>query len=151
MRSYLPEYQLLQRVLNEQSETDPNGNTVAKDKKHILPSSLQNPSDPDATYRSKAGKDHKGYAGNLVETFDENVLRRRYQVDRISVRGVVRSKFWFAFKLMAINVKRVLKKASTQAMDIFDAVIIYCLARNMEIAEAQNVLANFDLPVMGAE
>ena len=32
-----------------------------------------------------------------------------------------------------------------------DAAIIYCLARNMEIAEAQNVLADFDLPVLGVE
>ncbi|MBO4976187.1 MAG: hypothetical protein J6C54_00335 [Lachnospiraceae bacterium] len=32
---------------------------------------LQNPSDPDATYRSKAGKSHKGYSANLVEAVDE--------------------------------------------------------------------------------
>lgn len=35
-------------------------------------SSLQNPSDPDATYRYKAGRDHKGYVGNIVETVGEN-------------------------------------------------------------------------------
>ena len=68
----LPEYQLLRRVLLEQTETDSNGNVIPKDKKSITPSSLQNPSDPDATYRSKAGKDNKGYVGNLVETVDEN-------------------------------------------------------------------------------
>ena len=28
-------------------------------------------SDPDATYRSKAGKSHKGYIGNVVETVGE--------------------------------------------------------------------------------
>ena len=32
---------------------------------------LQNPSDPEATYRSKAGKAHKGYSANLVEAVDE--------------------------------------------------------------------------------
>jgi len=68
----LPEYQLLCRVLLEQTETDPKGNVIPKDKKSITPSSLQNPSDPDATYRSKAGKANKGYVGNLVETVDEN-------------------------------------------------------------------------------
>ena len=68
----LPEYQLLRRVLLEQSETDSKGNVIPKDKKSITPSSLQNPSDPDATYRSKAGKANKGYVGNLVETVDEN-------------------------------------------------------------------------------
>jgi hypothetical protein len=67
----LPEYQLLRRVLAEQTEKNAQGKSVSKDKKQISPSSLQNPSDPDATYRSKAGKDNKGYVGNLVETFDE--------------------------------------------------------------------------------
>lgn len=32
---------------------------------------LQNPADPDATYREKAGKKHHGYAANLTETVDE--------------------------------------------------------------------------------
>ena len=68
----LPEYQLLRRVLLEQTEKDAKGTVVPKDKNKITPSSLQNPSDPDATYRSKAGKGNKGYVGNLVETVDEN-------------------------------------------------------------------------------
>lgn len=67
----LQEYQLLRRVLKEQTETTTEGKLIPTDKKNILPSSLQNPSDPDATYRSKAGKDNKGYVGNLVETIDE--------------------------------------------------------------------------------
>ena len=33
---------------------------------------LQNPSDPDATYRTKAGKEHQGYAANLEETDGKN-------------------------------------------------------------------------------
>ncbi len=67
----LPEYQLLRRVLNEQTEKGDAGKDVPKNKKTIKPSSLQNPSDTDATYRRKAGKDHRGYVGNFVETFDE--------------------------------------------------------------------------------
>ena len=31
-------------------------------------SMMQNPSDPDATFRTKAGKDHRGYAANLDES-----------------------------------------------------------------------------------
>lgn len=68
----LQEYRLLIRVLEEQSRSDESGNPVAKDKKEITSTSLQNPSDPDATYRHKAGKDHKGYVGNIVETVGEN-------------------------------------------------------------------------------
>ena len=33
---------------------------------------LQNPSDPDATYREKAGKQNRGYTANVVETVGDN-------------------------------------------------------------------------------
>ena len=67
------EYQLLVRCLSEQ--------TVVKEAKRRLKTKedgamdsgiLQNPSDPDATYRDKAGKKHRGYAANLEETVGEN-------------------------------------------------------------------------------
>ena len=78
----LPEYQLLRRVLMEQTEHDPDGKPIPKDKKSITPDSLQNPSDPDATFRRKAGKKHKGYVGNIVETFDDqNAIITRYDYD----------------------------------------------------------------------
>jgi len=66
------EYQLLSRVLCEQAQEETDGCLKPKSKSEIQPDSLQNPSDPDATYRSKAGKDHKGYVGNIVETVGEN-------------------------------------------------------------------------------
>lgn len=66
------QYQLLVRVLNEQTDVDEAGNVIPKSKKDISSSSMQNPSDPDATYRNKAGKDHKGYALNIVETVGED-------------------------------------------------------------------------------
>ncbi len=66
------EYQLLIRVLAEQSEEDDKGSIVPKKKEDISSDSLQNPSDPDATFRKKAGKNHKGYTGNIVETVGEN-------------------------------------------------------------------------------
>ena len=65
------EYRLLLRVLREQATEDSTGTLKPKDKAEIRPDSLQNPSDPDATYRRKAGKDHKGYVGNIVETVGE--------------------------------------------------------------------------------
>ena len=66
------EYQLLIRVLDEQALFDEEGNASAKEKSEISSDSLQNPSDPDATYHCKAGKSHKGYVGNIVETVGEN-------------------------------------------------------------------------------
>jgi len=40
--------------------------------KHISPNSLQNPTDPDATYRKKEKKKHAGYTANIIEKFDDN-------------------------------------------------------------------------------
>ena len=66
----LTEYQLLCHMLKEQSDENADGTRTAKANKEISPISLQNPSDPDATYREKVGKDNTGYVGNVVETFD---------------------------------------------------------------------------------
>jgi len=68
----LPEYVLAKRMLNDQSIEDEQGNVIAKSNHDIAPSSLQNPSDPDATYRKKAEEHHTGYVANVVETFDES-------------------------------------------------------------------------------
>ena len=67
------DYRLLQRAIDEQTKKDDKGNRVLKSKEDgMTPDILQNPSDPDATYRSKAGKSHKGYCANLIEAVDKN-------------------------------------------------------------------------------
>lgn len=66
------EYQLLIRVIKEQTVADDNDSLTLKDKndKTMGPTILQNPADPDATYRYKAGKQHRGYVANLTEDVD---------------------------------------------------------------------------------
>ena len=54
------EFKLLARMLKEQ--THKHGIKVSKE---IAPDSLQNPTDPDATYRRKGKKKHIGYTANL--------------------------------------------------------------------------------------
>lgn len=67
------EYQLLERALEEQTKKDDQGNHIPRGKGEGFHSSiLQNPSDPDATYREKAGKSHVGYVANLTEAVDKN-------------------------------------------------------------------------------
>ncbi len=67
-----PEYKLLTRVINEQAILDSeDGKHKPRIKKDISAQSLQNPVDPDATFRMKAGEHHQGYVGNVVETVDE--------------------------------------------------------------------------------
>lgn len=44
---------------------------------------MQNPSDPEATFRSKAGKEHRGYAANLKKFLCENgSIVTYYQYDQ---------------------------------------------------------------------
>jgi hypothetical protein len=60
------EYQLLVRVIGEQTIEDENGSLSLKDKT-MDSTILQNPADPDATYRFESGKHHQGYVANLTE------------------------------------------------------------------------------------
>ena len=63
-----------------------------------------------AEYAKKLSTDeYKEYAKirNGVESVP-SILRRRYGIDRMPVRGLVRSKMWMGFKIGAINVKRVI-------------------------------------------
>lgn len=66
------EYTHLKRVIKEQGKKNEAGEIIPKENQEIKPDSMQNPSDPDATYRKKAGEDYKGYTANLVETVGEN-------------------------------------------------------------------------------
>ena len=84
------EYQLLERALNEQTKDDGKGGRTPKGKGEMNSSVLQNPSDPDATYRVKAGKAHRGYAANLTESVNENgsvVTDYQYDVNTRSDRS----------------------------------------------------------------
>lgn len=67
------EYQLLIRVIEEQTDKGPDGKLTLKSKKSGMNSEiLQNPADPDATFREKAGKENRGYIANIVEAADKN-------------------------------------------------------------------------------
>ena len=67
-------YQLLVCVLKEQTVVEESGARRLKTKEDGAMGSqiLQNPSDPDATYREKAGKQNRGYTANVVETVGDN-------------------------------------------------------------------------------
>jgi len=59
----------LSRLLEEQTVCS-EGKRVPREKEDISASSLQNPSEPDATYRKKKNQDHTGYVLDLVEARD---------------------------------------------------------------------------------
>ena len=62
--------------------------------------------------------------------------------------------FAFGFGLDVEETQQLLKiaqKPSLYPKLKRDAAIIYCLSRNIEIAEVQNVLTGFELPILGVE
>ena len=63
---------LQERVLKEQTVVEESGARRLKTKEDGAMGSqiLQNPSDPDATYREKEGKQNRGYTANIVETVE---------------------------------------------------------------------------------
>ena len=77
------EYQLLLRAIEEQTKKTDKGTRIPKDKKDDMGSDiLQNPADPEATFRVKAGKQHRGYSANITETVDaQGSVVTDYQYD----------------------------------------------------------------------
>ena len=67
-------YQLLLRVLKEQAVQREDGTYRLRTKEDggMDATILQNPGDPDATYREKAGKQHRGYVANVIEASGKN-------------------------------------------------------------------------------
>lgn len=64
-------FNILVRMLKEQTDST-DSMVKLKPSKEISPDSLQNPTDPDATYRTKGNNKHIGYVANIVETFDND-------------------------------------------------------------------------------
>ena len=63
------EYQLLVRCLSEQTVVEESVRRLrTKEDGGLHSGTLQNPSDPDATFLTKAGKEYQGYAANVEET-----------------------------------------------------------------------------------
>ena len=82
------EYELFVRCLSEQTVVEQGTRRLRTKEDGTMDSSaLQNPSDPDATYRNKSGKSHRGYTANLEETVGENgsvVTDYRYEPNTYS-------------------------------------------------------------------
>lgn len=67
------EYQLLLRCLSEQTVVENDLRRLRnKEDGGFSSSMLQSPTDPDATFREKAGKKYRGYVANLEESVSEN-------------------------------------------------------------------------------
>jgi hypothetical protein len=67
------EYQLFVRCLSEQTIVENNTRRLrTKEDKSMDSALMQSPVDPDATFRTKAGKQHRGYTANVEESVGAN-------------------------------------------------------------------------------
>lgn len=66
------EYQFFARCISEQTVRKEGSRWLATYEDGTMNSILQNPSDPEAAFRSKAGEEHRGYVANLEESVGEN-------------------------------------------------------------------------------
>ena len=62
----------LERVIEEQTKLKESGELKLKEKEEISSGSMQNPSDPEATYVENRGKKHKGYKVMVSESCSED-------------------------------------------------------------------------------
>jgi len=97
------EFKLLARMLKEQTRKG-----RIKPSKEIAPDSLQNPTDPDATYRKKGKKKHIGYTANIVEKFDD---------DNRMIEGYDLQKNTYSDQKFAKDTIKKLDKGSTALID----------------------------------
>ena len=67
------EYELFVRCLTEQTTIENSVRRLrTKEEGTMNSTALQNPSDPEATYRSKGGKSYRGYVANIEESVGKN-------------------------------------------------------------------------------
>ena len=72
------------------------GKAVLRDKKEVKADSLQNPNDPDATYRAKNDQKVQGYVTNITETVEEgkpNIITS-VQVDKVPTIESLRRRYF---------------------------------------------------------
>lgn len=90
------QYQLLIRVIREQTIREKDGALRFRTKMDggMDSNVLQNPSDPEATYREKAGKQNRGYAANVTESVGENgsIMGNKKAVVHVSAKSSEKAK-----------------------------------------------------------
>lgn len=70
-----------------------------------------------------------------------SVLRRRYRVDEMPIRGLVRAKIWFGFKIAAINFKSLLKGNRLMTKDLL--IYFYSVIKEQLMAYFGNIIQYF--------
>ena len=140
------EYQLFVRCISEQTIVEDSVRRLKTKEDGGMDSSLmQNPSDPEATYRTKAGKAHRGYIANVEESVGEN--------GSIITSYDVRTNNTSDCEMLQDHLQNMDTQEETVSMTVDGA---YASVENIELAVSKNVeLIPTDLtgqetdPIMG--
>jgi len=83
--------------------------------------------------RKLSTEEYKEYARirNAIEGVP-SILRRRYGIDEMPVRGLVRSKMWVGFKIAAINTKRIIKRIKDEGNEGYNTLLSDTISRFWE-------------------
>jgi len=131
------EYQLLVRCLSEQTVMEGGKRRLRKKEDGAMSSGmLQSPADPDATYREKAGKQHRGYVGNVEESVGENgsvVTGYEYETNNAGDSAMLKSNL------------EIMDRQELETLLVADGA--YAGEENTKLAAEKNVkLVTTDLP-----
>ena len=132
----ITEYQLLIRCLSEQTVTEDGKRRLKKKEEGMGSGLMQSPSDPEATYREKARKGHRGYSANVEESVGENgscVTDYQFEQNNKSDSAFLKDKL------------NKMEKQDEQVTVVTDGA--YAGEENRRLAEEKNVtLITTDLP-----
>ena len=104
----MEEYLLLERVLREQTQENETGKLSPLSGEEISSESLQNPTDPDATYRKKY-KGNVGYVANMVQAYgNKNQVITHYDLKKDSTAKTPLFIFFLDTILLIVAIKVIL-------------------------------------------
>ena len=133
----ITEYQLLVRCLSEQTIVEDGKRRLrTKEDGGMSSDMLQSPADPDATYREKANKQHRGYVANVEESVGENgsvVTDYQYETNNTSDSSMLKDHL------------EKMEKQEEETLVVTDGA--YAGEENTQLAAEKNVkLVTTDLP-----
>lgn len=123
------EYQLFSRCMSEQTVVDSDSRRLRTREDGGMDSNImQSPADPDATFRLKAGKEHRGYVSNLEESVGSNgSVITGYQFEKNNVSD-------------GAMLKKYLENIEPQAEKMILTVDgAYASAENIALAASKNI------------
>lgn len=123
------EYELLVRCISEQTVVEDNKRRLKTKADGSMGSNImQSPVDPEATFREKAGKEHRGYTANIEETVGKNgsvVTDFQFEQNNVGDSAMLKN------HLESMEVQ------SEETIMLADGA--YCGTDNTELAAAKNV------------